>query len=117
MILLLVVVAVLLATAVVAALSGGRRGASPLVYGVCFGACALGAAVGVGELVRAAGGAAPMVASLPVGLPWSGAHFRIDALAAFFLVVVNLGGALASLYALGYGRHERAPRRPRAPRR
>ncbi|MCK7475980.1 MAG: hypothetical protein MZV49_26350 [Rhodopseudomonas palustris] len=47
---------------------------------------------------------------LPIGLPWLGAHFRLDALSAFFLVVINLGGALASLYALGYGRHERAPR-------
>jgi formate hydrogenlyase subunit 3/multisubunit Na+/H+ antiporter MnhD subunit len=48
---------------------------------------------------------------LPLGLPWLGAHFRIDALAAFFLVVVNLGAAAASLYALGYGRHEAAPHR------
>ena len=48
---------------------------------------------------------------LPLGLPWIGAHFRLDALAAFFLVVVNLGGATASLYALGYGRHEEAPHR------
>ena len=47
--------------------------------------------------------------TLPLGLPWLGAHFRIDALAAFFLVVVNLGGAAASLFALGYGRHEHAP--------
>ena len=38
-------------------------------------------------------------------------HFRIDALAAFFLVVVSLGGASASLYALGYGKHEEAPHR------
>ena len=30
---------------------------------------------------------------------------------AFFLVVVNLGGAAASLFALGYGRHEQAPQR------
>ena len=30
---------------------------------------------------------------MPVGLPWIGAHFRLDALSAFFLVVVNLGGA------------------------
>ena len=30
---------------------------------------------------------------------------------AFFLVVVNLGGAAASLFALGYGRHEDAPQR------
>ena len=46
----------------------------------------------------------------------------IDALSAFFLVVVNLGGAAASLYALGYGRHEQAPERvlpfyPGVPRR
>ena len=49
--------------------------------------------------------------TLPLGLPWLGAHFRLDALSAFFLVVVNLGGAAASLYALGYGRHEQAPQR------
>ena len=49
--------------------------------------------------------------TLPIGLPWLGAHFRIDALAAFFLVVINLGGAVASLFALGYGRHEHSPGR------
>jgi formate hydrogenlyase subunit 3/multisubunit Na+/H+ antiporter MnhD subunit len=49
--------------------------------------------------------------TLPIGLPWLGAHFRLDALAAFFLVVVNLGGAAASLYALGYGKHEQSPQR------
>src|SRR6185312_2501505 len=48
---------------------------------------------------------------LPIGLPWLGAHFRIDATAAFFLVVVNLGAAAASLFALGYGRHEQFPQR------
>ena len=53
----------------------------------------------------------PSSVTLPLGLPWLGAHFRIDALAAFFLVVVNLGGAAASLFALGYGRHEHAPQR------
>jgi hydrogenase-4 component B len=49
--------------------------------------------------------------TLPLGLPWLGAHFRLDALAAFFLVVVNLGAAAASLYSLGYGKHEHAPQR------
>jgi formate hydrogenlyase subunit 3/multisubunit Na+/H+ antiporter MnhD subunit len=49
--------------------------------------------------------------TLPLGLPWLGAHFCIDSLAGFFLVVVNLGGAAASLYGLGYGRHEHSPRR------
>jgi formate hydrogenlyase subunit 3/multisubunit Na+/H+ antiporter MnhD subunit len=49
--------------------------------------------------------------TLPIGLPWLGAHFHLDALASFFLVVVNLGGAAASLYGLGYGHHEPAPHR------
>jgi formate hydrogenlyase subunit 3/multisubunit Na+/H+ antiporter MnhD subunit len=48
---------------------------------------------------------------LPVGLPWIGANFRIDALAALFLILANLGGAAASLFALGYGRHETEPGR------
>ncbi|WP_454642517.1 hydrogenase 4 subunit B [Bradyrhizobium liaoningense] len=50
-------------------------------------------------------------ATLPIGLPWLGAHFRLDALSAFFLVVVNLGGVAASLFALGYSRHEDSPGR------
>src|SRR5918995_2497278 len=56
-------------------------------------------------------GAAPPSVVLPLGLPWMGAHFRLDALSAFFLAVINLGGAAASLYGLGYGRHEPAPSR------
>jgi hydrogenase-4 component B len=51
------------------------------------------------------------IATLPLGLPWLGAHFRVDALAAFFIIVVNLGGAAASLFALGYGQHEHTPER------
>src|ERR1700674_535939 len=49
--------------------------------------------------------------SLPIGLPWLGAHFRLDALASFFLVVVNLGGASASLFGLGSAHHDPAPYR------
>src|SRR5258708_9464334 len=49
--------------------------------------------------------------TLPIGLPWLGAHFRLDTLASFFLVVVNLGGASASLYGLGCGHHDPAPHR------
>ena len=48
---------------------------------------------------------------LPLGLPWLGAHFRLDNLSAFFMLVINFGGASASLFALGYGRHEDAPQR------
>ena len=48
---------------------------------------------------------------LPIGLPWTGAHIRLDALSGFFLGVVGLGSASASLFALGYGRHEDEPQR------
>ena len=58
-------------------------------------------------LVHLLGQAPDQALTLPIGLPWLGAHFLLDPLSAFFLVVVNLGGAAASLYALGYGRHER----------
>jgi hydrogenase-4 component B len=51
------------------------------------------------------------IATLPLGLPWLGAHFRADALAAFFIIVVNLGGAAASLFALGYGQQEHTSER------
>src|SRR5690606_19796657 len=50
-------------------------------------------------------------ARLPLGIPWLGVHLRLDALSAFFLFVVNLGAAAASLFAIGYGRHEAEPRR------
>jgi formate hydrogenlyase subunit 3/multisubunit Na+/H+ antiporter MnhD subunit len=51
----------------------------------------------------------PWMLALPIGLPGIGARFRVDALSAFFLVIVNLGAAVTSLYALGYGRHEETP--------
>ncbi|MGE0196965.1 MAG: hydrogenase 4 subunit B [Methylocystis sp.] len=56
-------------------------------------------------------GAHVVSAALPLGLPWIGMHFRIDGLTAFFLAVVNLGGAAASAYAVGYGAHEKEPMR------
>jgi len=48
---------------------------------------------------------------LPIGLPNVGMRLRIDALSAFFLVVVNLGAAISSLFAMGYGVHEKRPGR------
>ena len=45
-----------------------------------------------------------------MGLPWIGAHFRLDRVGGAFSVVVNLGGAMASLYGLGYGQHESGQR-------
>jgi formate hydrogenlyase subunit 3/multisubunit Na+/H+ antiporter MnhD subunit len=86
-----------------------QRGATALVYGasLCITLIAL-ATAGASLLAPGSLGATRV---LPVGLPWLGAHFRLDALTAFFLVVINLGGAAASLFALGYGRHEETPGR------
>jgi hydrogenase-4 component B len=103
-------VAALLATAVVAvpaARLGAARGGT-IVYGLCLLVSAGLAGVGVAGLLS--GAAAPTL-RLPLGLPWLGANFRLDALSAFFLAVANLGSAAASLYAIGYGRHEEAPGR------
>ena len=85
------------------------RGASALVYGIALAVTFVALAVGGAALIApdSLGGAL----TLPIGLPWLGAHFRLDALAAFFILVVNLGGATASLFGLGYGRHEEAPGR------
>lgn len=55
--------------------------------------------------------ARPSSITLPLGLPWIGAHFNLDPLAAAFLTIVNLGAAAASLYAVGYGKHEPEPMR------
>jgi formate hydrogenlyase subunit 3/multisubunit Na+/H+ antiporter MnhD subunit len=80
----------------------------PLVYGASLILTGIGLVAGLNALI---GRASVESLVLPVGLPWLGAHFRLDALSAFFVVVVNLGGAAASLYALGFGRHETAPKR------
>src|SRR3990170_3516576 len=65
----------------------------------------------VAALVHLLAGAGASILTLPVGLPSIGAHFRLDALSAFFLIVINFGAAVASVFALGYGRHDPAPMR------
>src|SRR2546429_1311039 len=101
--------AVLISTAALAVVVADEARAGLIVYGVCLVASlalfsiALLALLGISDR--------PSAATLPLGIPWLGAHFRLDALSAFFLAVVNLGAAAASLFALGYGRHEDAPRR------
>jgi hydrogenase-4 component B len=100
-------VAVLLALAPIAIIATASSRASDVVYGASL---VVTLALGV---IGVIGLSAPAVSAvvLPLGLPWLGAHFRIDALASFFMIVVNLGGAAASLFALGYGRHEKTPGR------
>jgi formate hydrogenlyase subunit 3/multisubunit Na+/H+ antiporter MnhD subunit len=102
-------VAVLLGAAVLGTLVQRSRVAGLLTYGICLLACLSILAVACHHLLLEPG--TPQAMRLPVGLPWSGALFRMDALAAFFLAVVNLGAAGASLFAIGYGRHEKSPGR------
>ncbi len=102
-------VAALLATSVAAIAVARRRAATIAVYGIALCASAIALAIAAGSLLSPASLGDKCM--LPLGLPWLGVHFRLDALAAFFLVVVNLGAATASLYGLGYGRHEEAPGR------
>jgi formate hydrogenlyase subunit 3/multisubunit Na+/H+ antiporter MnhD subunit len=101
--------AVLITTAALALAIPDPTRARRVVYGICLIASsallvtALLALLGISQT--------PSAVTLPLGIPWLGARFRLDALSAFFLAVVALGAAAASLFALGYGRHEPAPRR------
>ncbi len=104
----LLCVGAFLAIAVLAISAGRSKDATALVYGACLAVSTIALA---GALIQLISGAPATEAVLPLGLPWIGAHFRVDALAAFFLIVVNLGGAATSLYGLGYGRHEHEPQR------
>ena len=106
---LLWAIAALLATGVAAVVGARHKATSPAVYVIALCLCTFALLVGSGALLGAAGRASSL--TLPLGLPWLGARFELDALAAVFLIVVNLGGATASLYGLGYGRHEEAPGR------
>ncbi len=100
--------AVLLALAIAGALVARRPIGPALVYG---GALAISAALLALALVELLGRGHGDALVLPLGLPWIGAHFRIDPLSAVFLIIVNLGGGAACLYGLGDARAEHAPER------
>jgi hydrogenase-4 component B len=100
--------AVLLALGPLAVMLARAAAASRIVYGTCTIVAAVSFAAAAAHLL---GAAAPVSLTLPLGVPWLGAHFRLDALSAFFLIVVDLGAMSASLFALGYGQHETAPER------
>src|SRR5438876_6361411 len=102
-------VAGLLAIATLAIALSRSKSSTAVVYGATLVICAAALLGSLRWLLGDAANTSDM--TLPIGLPWLGAHFRLDALASFFLVVVNLGGAAASLYGLGYGHHEEAPQR------
>lgn len=99
---------VLLVSGLAALFWGRHRRASDVLYVVAFVPSLLSCGAAILHLLS---GGAPSTLVLPLGLPWLGAHFRIDALSSFFLAVVDFGAAAACLYALGYGRHEHEPAR------
>jgi len=100
-------VAALLALTPIAVMLRASASASAIIYGATLIVSLMLSTIGLVNLFAETSS----TATLPLGLPWLGAHFRIDSLAAFFVVIVNLGGAAASLFALGYGQHEHAPER------
>ncbi len=102
-------VAALLCIAVSGVVAQRNSVGSRLIYLSCLLTCWVLLVTACGDLLAGAKPAQSL--RLPVGLPWIGAHFTIDALSAFFLAVINLGAAAASLYALGYGEHEERPGR------
>ena len=100
--------AALLALAPLAVAIGSSVAAARLIYGACMIATAVSLAGALFHLLTAAPSES---LTLPLGIPWLGSHWRIDALSAFFLIVVDLGAFAASLFAIGYGTHETAPGR------
>ncbi|MGE0092925.1 MAG: hydrogenase 4 subunit B [Alphaproteobacteria bacterium] len=80
--------------------------ADKAVYGLSLVISAVATIAGLAALISSDGGQETQV--LPLGLPWLGAHFRLDAVSAFFLIVVNFGAVAASLFAIGYGRGDQA---------
>jgi formate hydrogenlyase subunit 3/multisubunit Na+/H+ antiporter MnhD subunit len=102
-------IAGLLVAGVFSVAFGRRAGFMRITYGASLATSCVALVTAGAHLVLDDGAVSTLM--LPLGLPWLGTHFRLDPLAAFFLVVVNLGGAAASLYGLGYGRHESAPHR------
>ncbi|HUO53414.1 MAG TPA: hydrogenase 4 subunit B, partial [Rhodoblastus sp.] len=74
-------VAVLLALGALAVALRAHRRVAALIYG---GALALCAAIFAGALTNLLAAPPPETLVLPLGLPWLGAHFRLDPLASFF---------------------------------
>jgi formate hydrogenlyase subunit 3/multisubunit Na+/H+ antiporter MnhD subunit len=103
-------IAALLGTSLIALLVGRCRCVNGLVYGLTMLITSVCAAVALRQLLLGTD-AQPSLYELPIGLPWLKGHFRLDLLSSFFLLIVNLLGAVSSLYGWQYGAHEKEPMR------
>lgn len=88
-------------------------GRSRFAGGMTYGATLLLSLLVGGEALSflLAGADNALSLELPVGLPWLHAHFRLDLLSSFFLLVVGGVGAVTSLYGWQYGSHDKDPGR------
>lgn len=80
-------------------LSTGRHAWGQWVASACM---ALAGVLGVGAGLAALAGNKTLVIQYPGVLPGIAMHLKLDALAAFFLVLIFVVGAGASIYGLGY---------------
>ena len=74
------------------------RAQNLLAHGLAGAACLLGIGLGFCGLITST----PLTLSLPSSIPYLDFAFRLDALAAFFIVTISLVGLAVSVYALGY---------------
>ena len=97
---LLVAIALYAAAAVYAAIFYRSRRALSSVYLVCIAAAVLAALSGLAAVI----GTTDSAIRLPLGLPSTGLHLRLDELSAFFGLIINVGILVASIYGTGLDR-------------
>ena len=85
-----------------------ERLALRLVHG---GVGGLALALGVAAAVRLIAGGEVTEIDLPLGLPWTGSHFRLDDLSCFFLATINLATAMIMVFAASYAPRQAEPGR------
>lgn len=89
-----------------------ERLALRLVHG---GVGGLALALGIAAAVRLIAGGEVTELILPLGLPWTGSHFRLDDLSCFFLAAINLATAMIMVFAQSYAPRQAEPLRALAP--
>ncbi|HEY0417970.1 MAG TPA: hydrogenase 4 subunit B, partial [Acetobacteraceae bacterium] len=90
---------VLVLLGVLAVPLGRHPQAGRLVHGGCLAVAVGFVAIALGTLIAGAP-AEPLV--LPFGPPWAAVRLGLDGLSAWFLLLLGVTGACASLFALGH---------------
>jgi formate hydrogenlyase subunit 3/multisubunit Na+/H+ antiporter MnhD subunit len=90
--------------------------AAPVLARAVLGVRLVYAGAALASLVFALGGivglvSAPVTLALPFGPPWGAMRLALDALSAWFLLILGLCGVAASAFAFGHAHGPEAPRR------